>query len=261
MPFQKLYKNIFFHNEEVAKDTDFFQRIVMDYPYFSLAHFFLLKQTNPDLSGYNKIAAETALHINNPFLLNEHLGIAVDTDFFQMETNSHDSSFTEQIAEIEDLSIAEQVESIPTNKTESDSSIPITIKSGEQIKEGEDDSELPLFEPLFATDYFASQGIKFKEDTIPTDKLGKQLKSFTEWLKTMKKVNESKLSGGNESSENSVQLFAEKSNLEEQVITETMAEIFLQQGKLIKAKEIYLKLSLLNPSKNAYFATKIEQIQ
>ena len=66
---------------------------------------------------------------------------------------------------------------------------------------------------------------------------------------------------GSESLDKSVQAMAEKSNKEEDVITETMAEVFLQQGKLHKAKEIYEKLSLLNPSKIAYFAAKIEQIQ
>ena len=44
------------------------------------------------------------------------------------------------------------------------------------------------FEPMHMVDYFASQGIKLSEEVQPADKLGKQLKSFTEWLKTMKKV-------------------------------------------------------------------------
>jgi hypothetical protein len=37
-----------------------------------------------------------------------------------------------------------------------------------------------------------------------------------------------------------------------------MAEVYLQQGKPKKAIEIYQKLSLLNPSKSAYFAAKLE---
>jgi len=118
-----------------------------------------------------------------------------------------------------------------------------------------------LFTPLYATDYFASQGIKLREEALPNDKLGKQLKSFTDWLKTMKKVHDSKLPAGSEVLDLSVQKLAEKSNKEEQVITESMAEVFLHQGKLHKAKEIYDKLSLLDPSKIAYFAAKIDQIQ
>jgi len=58
----------------------------------------------------------------------------------------------------------------------------------------------------------------------------------------------------------SVQNMAEKSNIEEDIVTESMAEVYLQQGKKEKAIEIYQKLSLLNPSKNAYFAAKINEI-
>jgi hypothetical protein len=37
-----------------------------------------------------------------------------------------------------------------------------------------------------------------------------------------------------------------------------MAEVWVKQGKLEKAIEVYHKLSLINPSKRAYFAAKLE---
>ena len=117
-----------------------------------------------------------------------------------------------------------------------------------------------IFEPLFASDYFASQGIKLSEEIQSGDKLGKQLKSFTEWLKGMKKIHEGKLPALNEQVDLAVQKLAEKSNEEDDVITESMAEAYLQQGKTQKAREILQKLSLLNPAKSAYFAAKLEQI-
>jgi hypothetical protein len=117
-----------------------------------------------------------------------------------------------------------------------------------------------LFEPLYTTDYFASQGIKLSQDVMPTDKLGKQLKSFTEWLKTMKKVHDATPIVNNQI-DSSVQHLAENSNKDADVLTETMAEVFLQQGRRNKAKEIYSKLSLLNPDKSAYFAAKLENLK
>jgi predicted Zn-dependent protease len=54
---------------------------------------------------------------------------------------------------------------------------------------------------------------------------------------------------------------AEKSNTEDEVLTEAMADVLLQQGKNAKAIEVYKKLSLLNPSKSAYFAAKIDDIE
>jgi hypothetical protein len=39
-----------------------------------------------------------------------------------------------------------------------------------------------------------------------------------------------------------------------------MAEVWMRQGNKEKAIEIYNKLSLLNPSKKAYFAAKINSL-
>ena len=44
-------------------------------------------------------------------------------------------------------------------------------------------------------------------------------------------------------------------------VTETMAEVLIKQDKNDEAIRIYEKLSLLNPSKRAYFAAKIEQLK
>ena len=116
------------------------------------------------------------------------------------------------------------------------------------------------FEPLHTSDYFASVGIKITEEIKPEDKLGKQLKSFTDWLKTMKKIHPDQLPKQSEQSDIIIQQMAEKSNSEGEILTEAMADVLLQQGKAGKAIEVYQKLSLLNPSKSAYFAAKIDQI-
>ena len=122
-------------------------------------------------------------------------------------------------------------------------------------------SEAMLFEPMHLVDYFASQGIKLSENILPGDKLGKQLKSFTEWLKIMKKVH---VPDGDETAvkaDSSVQVLAENSNADTGVLTESMAEVLIKQGKLAKAGEVYQKLSLLNPAKSTYFAAKIETLK
>ncbi len=117
------------------------------------------------------------------------------------------------------------------------------------------------FEPLHTSDYFASLGIKFSDEVKADDKFGKHLKSFTEWLKTMKKIHPDQLPQQNAQSESIIQQMAEKSNTEGEILTEAMAEVLLQQGKLGKAIELYQKLSLLNPLKSAYFAAKIDAIE
>ena len=47
---------------------------------------------------------------------------------------------------------------------------------------------------------------------------------------------------------------------EEGLASESLADIYIKQGKFDKAIEMYRKLSLRNPQKNAYFARKIEEV-
>jgi pentatricopeptide repeat protein len=47
---------------------------------------------------------------------------------------------------------------------------------------------------------------------------------------------------------------------EDGLASESLAEIYVKQGKPEKAIEMYKKLSLRNPQKNQYFASKIEEL-
>jgi hypothetical protein len=120
--------------------------------------------------------------------------------------------------------------------------------------------EIPL-EPLYAVDYFASQGIRLREED-QQDQLGKKLKSFTEWLKSMKKVHPEKSTGQmDDKTEAVIKSEAELSNDKAEVLTETMAEVFIKQGLTHKAIDVYEKLSLLDPLKSATFAAKISELK
>lgn len=124
-----------------------------------------------------------------------------------------------------------------------------------------EDNQL-TFEPYHTVDYFASQGIKFIPEEKPSDRFGQQLKSFTEWLKTMKRLPHAEISKMSDaSSEEKIQQLADHSVTEGEVLTETMAEVWAKQGNKEKAIETYNKLSLLNPDKSAYFASLIDQLK
>jgi hypothetical protein len=118
-----------------------------------------------------------------------------------------------------------------------------------------------LFEPFHTVDYFASQGIKFVEEENPTDKFGKQVKSFTDWIKVMKRLPVSEIGKNIDlKEEKKVEKMAGASLADREVVTESMAEVWEKQGNKQKAIEVYHKLSLLEPTKNAYFASKIDQL-
>lgn len=124
------------------------------------------------------------------------------------------------------------------------------------------DTELKIeTEPYHTVDYFASQGIKVDLNN-PQDKLGSQVKKFTDWLKQMKNVKpvNDDLAADPEV-DNMIQGIAKTSNETKEIVTETMADVLIKQGKTDKAIQLYIKLSFLNPEKSAYFASKIEQLK
>jgi len=234
---QQLYTKIFGTTNTDEHEVKL-KEITTKYPYYSVAQYFLLQHTATDSKDYAMVAGRTAIHFNNPY----YLHYLLNSDYPQILTT----------LDVEEVHPEQNVE---------EAEIPRIIESSEiekRKKRGEDEL---IFEPLHTTDYFASQGIRLSDEVKPDDKLGKQLRSFTDWLKTMKKVHEQKLPAGNATLDISVQNIADKSNVEEEIITESMADVYKDQGKAAKAREIYQKLSLLDPSKSAYFAAKIDSLK
>ena len=117
-------------------------------------------------------------------------------------------------------------------------------------------------EPFHTVDYFASQGIKLEvkreEDTV----FDKKVHKFTDWLRQMKRISPHPVDLGTETEQETVAAtIADSSNYTKAVLTESMADVLLKQGKRDKAIEIYQKLSLLNPDKSTYFAALIQKIK
>lgn len=205
----------------------------------------------------------------------------------QEETKEEAAAILAPTEEEPELTAAEQTPSYEEERTTSEERSEITTANEEAktTAQGEDKPDLPThtsaaketslpveqpsandslltFEPFHTVDYFASQGIKISAEELPKDRLGKQLRSFTEWLKIMKRLPATEMAKTPQSSaEKSVENLASHSVEESDVITEAMAEVWTKQGNRQKAIETYNKLSLLNPSKKAYFAAKIENLK
>ncbi|HEV8084122.1 MAG TPA: hypothetical protein VGP55_13025 [Chitinophagaceae bacterium] len=179
--------------------------------------------------------------------------------------NDHDEVFHKEEMPVPDTqSLGIHLENTPETKNFHlfDKESAKVISEYQLTEIGNFDTQEPIaFEPLHTVDYFASQGIRITEEALTNDKLGTQMKSFTEWLKSMKKLNPLKMQEQNALAEDVIQSAAEISNIDTEVLTEAMAEVLIKQNKKDKAIEMYNKLSLINPSKSAYFATKIENIK
>lgn len=133
--------------------------------------------------------------------------------------------------------------------------------SSDEANADVDSSVVPI-DPYYTIDYFAAQGIKLDLEKNPQDKLGKQVKKFTQWLKHMKKIGpEDSITTDNPSpAEVEAQQTADASNVAREVVTEAMALVLEKQGKKDKAIQLYHKLTFINPHKSAYFAGKINHL-
>jgi len=201
----------------------------------------------------------------------------INTSGHNGEDIYHDIYIAESISPVAEPEEIKEIHPPESAANEQDPALPDqTTNSDEQIAKPETDFQPTFsirtpqeaksfeltFEPYHTIDYFASQGIKFIQEENPTDKFGKQLKTFTAWLKTMKKLPLDPLPEDPDDTKNAeIEIIAANSLEEKDIETETMAEVLAKQGKVDRAIELYLKLSLLNPTKIAYFAAKIEHIK
>jgi hypothetical protein len=214
------------------------QGLISQYPSFNFAHYLVSKKMFDEHSPeFKNQTQRTALYFTNQFWLK---WLLTRQDTASLSPGDEDYS-------VSDEDKAGVIDPIQTGR--------IKAAIGKE-------SSSAGFEPYYTIDYFASQGIRVIQEENPADKFGKQLKSFSEWLKTMKKLPK-QISGPENDFERSVAIenFAAHSLEQKEVITETMAEVLVKQGRKDRAIELYHKLSLLNPSKNAYFVAKIEQLK
>ncbi|RTL56362.1 MAG: hypothetical protein EKK37_18000 [Sphingobacteriales bacterium] len=279
------YKTI----EELGREET--KSLAEQYPYSSfhqLLHSFKLKAA--DEAAYKKQISRTALYIHNlpwlEYVLNHYTNPPAETITEAKNINTSeileepmtDEIMTETERELEvghepgpgtDNLSEETIVDNNDNITEPEAAIETGDDKGHSLvssildreKEMADQETELKFEPLYAVDYFASQGIKHVAEQLPADKFGKQLRSFTDWLKTMKRLPAEENAEINETDEKKIKAEAEDSNEIKEVVTEAMAEVLIKQEKTHKAIEIYQKLSLQHPEKSPYFAALIEQLK
>jgi len=156
--------------------------------------------------------------------------------------------------------------------------------------------EEQLITPIHSQDYFLHQGerisedlpeqideLKYDQDKDDEDKSLMVMMSFSEWLLHFKNSSQKqkeelkdrkalrtmwqkeKLAAAMEEEneeipENVFEMAVNSISSEDGLVSETLADIYIKQGKYDKAVEVYRKLSLRNPQKNVYFARKIDEI-
>ncbi|MBS1935371.1 MAG: hypothetical protein JST96_15330 [Bacteroidetes bacterium] len=251
---QNIIKKIFKADSLENISIEELKQMTEEYPSFSIGHYLLSKKLSAQKAtpAFQQQSQKTSLYFPNPFwlqwLLEHENDITISVDEKQQFEKPNEE--TQPVIE-ESIN---NYQPGPINET----IIPIQVeKETASVKE-----EALIFEPYHTIDYFASQGIKLSLDENPKDKLGIQLRSFTEWLKTMKKLPQKTLESDMDETERETIVNEASHSVEgKEIITEAMAEVLLKQGKTVEASEVYHKLSLLNPDKSSYFAAKSENLK
>jgi hypothetical protein len=250
-------------------------------PYFGAAQLLLAKKFQTELpEKFEEQYQKTLLYFHNPLwvehLLNETGSAEIvkveevqkveEIDEVQEVQKVEEVDEVQEVQKVEEVDKAEVVQEAASGKMEA----PVLVAAEPEIAvnpapvpvEAVNPANDLVFEPYHMVDYFASQGIRFKEEEKPTDEFGKQLKSFTDWLKTLKRLPVTDLTKNvNPQAEQKVEQMAGQSITDREVLTEAMAEVWEKQGNTLKAIDIYSKLSLLEPAKSPYFAAKIEGLK
>lgn len=245
-------------------------------PYFGAAQLLLAKKMKAENhQQYNEQLQKTFLYFHNPMwveqLISEGGQATVTPNAIQQKPEPVIVSVPEpvmaSVPEPEPPAVTLTPEPVPEETSAGLSNTEVNEPVQPALNNPAFDSVQPasgdlVFEPYYTVDYFASQGIRLKEEEKPKDRFGQQLKSFTEWLKTMKKLPAGREAAGSVTAgEEKVEQLAEHSLATGDVVTEAMAEVWEKQGNTLKAIEIYQKLSLLEPAKSTYFAARIEELK
>jgi hypothetical protein len=221
-----------FERENLEEMTlDELKGLSEQYPFSSIIQFlYTCKLKTLYHLEFPEAVTKTALFFKDPYWLDYQLSDDQEKGGFRWEQYQ-----VERVEEVEGVEGVKEVEAV------------------------EKDLKIPI-EPYHTIDYFASQGIRLTTEEQKDD-LSKKVKSFTAWLKTMKRlqpepenISIKDPSVFNETPESS-------NSVSEEIVTEAMAEVFLKQGLKEKAIQVYDKLSLQNPANSHIFATRILKIK
>lgn len=265
------------------------------FPYFLPAHYMEAASIHRQKPFAPSIMNTMPLYMGNWLLYNYFLQAALGAEYTPQATTEHEKRepAPEENFETEPTYItAEEVHETLVPVEEDDEEEQIDFNREPVVVTAENDDTLIL--PIYTEDYFFHQGMQVSND-IPTeiDKADKEnadedkslmvVMSFSEWLLHFKTSTEKekeekedqralktmwqkeKLAAAMEEENDEIpesvfEMAVNSITQEEDLVSEPLAEIHIKQGKYDKAIDMYRKLSLKNPQKNAYFARKIEAI-
>lgn len=289
MTANRIIQHIFREPDLSQVEETALERLVADYPYFTAARLLLAQKHYShahDLSA--PVIKKAQLYSNNHYYFYQLITGAMEKTATAAEPVTVPAALAavtvdeptqadtpEQpnilaVAEIDDSE--ESISGNNTGAEDTEDEGPIKIFP----LEIRDEETTLTYQPLYTEDYFAYKKLK---DPVQAEELNEQgmadMKSFIDWLRDMKQSFAQKTNKdwyhqqlhhiyedeNPEVSEAVEKMAMESITLNDDIVSETLAQVWASQHQYQTAIQIYQKLSLLNPDKSAYFAQKIQELQ
>lgn len=243
---------MYMHNPELLGDRNLpeVKELVDEYPCFQSARMLYVKNLrNQGYSNYGKVLRETAVFVTNRtklfFLLDERVIIKHDAEPTQRAVEEEIFDFaklTELAGFKPELSEAEKAKAELDKMFEN----PVTPYFGNLS----DDIDLDDFRQTF--------GKKNKTPQTKEDRHAELLNNFKQpKIRPIPTPEEREAPA----EEDAVDLSAKSSTVSNDLFSETLADIYFKTKAYEKALNMYEKLCLKYPEKNAYFAARIKEIK
>lgn len=249
-------------------------------------------EAQPQPEAVTAPVVEEVIAVEEPIVIAEEaVQLVEEPELAEIEANVVEEVL---IPEQEEINVVEETEAFITPEPVTVEPEPLYTQkkpvAAEDNYQPETDESFIL--PVYTEDYFLHQGMQVS-NKIPEDLPGKEVSpadeakalmvvmSFSEWLVYFKRRKEQeqeeaegqkavktmwqkeKLAAALEEENEEIpekvfEMAVNSITKEDDLVSESLAEIYSKQGKFDKAIEMYRKLSLRNPQKKAYFARKIE---
>lgn len=214
-----------YHHEKTNEDSHLAEKTIMP----------ANQETFSGIYGTSGFTANMQETVNEDYILEQYTGEAADTT---------ETTFYQQSADTEN-----------TEKTAHEAGHKFYVHTkafGRETRQAQSD---------VISDYLKYRNDKAYAQHDENSGIKKQDEVITNFLKNEPDIGPAKeIPDEPEAQEQDLSDFDEES-LEEEVISENLAKIYIKQGKKEKAKKIYKQLSLKYPDKKTYFAEQIKSIE
>ncbi len=238
------------------------EQILAEYPYFQSARLLHIKNlSNQGSISYDRELKRTAVWVTDRrklfYLLDNRVLLPVDFDSKQKTAES----LLNNIVTI-DFSALTQVTSFKTETEPTNTNIELNDELSQLIMSGSAQAStfFKVDDKIDLEDFKNTFGKKNQTDT-PNKKNSPNSETRRKNLIDNFITEQPKITYDEKKPEEKEDLVIEKAVDEPEMITDTLAKIYINQHKYEKAILAYEKLSLKYPKKNIYFASQIKKIK